>query len=72
MSHQTRMWQVYRYADHDVVVIQQWQDPFGRPMIRIAAQLDGKIIADGMSEAKFLADARYVASEGTEILEGEN
>lgn len=72
MSHKTAMWQVYRFGDHQVVIIQQWFDPFGRPMIRIAAHLDGHLIAEGMPEEKFLAEAIFVASRSAEIVEGEN
>ena len=72
MSHKTAMWQIYTYQDHQVVIIQQWQDPFGKPMVRIAAQVDGHVIADGLLEDRFLDVATFVAEQGSEIVEGEN
>ena len=32
---EAEMWKTYRYNGHRVMVIQQWDDPFGRRMIRI-------------------------------------
>ena len=29
------MWGAYVFQGHDVMVIQQWVDPFGRRMVRI-------------------------------------
>jgi hypothetical protein len=53
------MWQTYTFKGQKVVVIQQWQDPFGRAMVRIASADSGDDdVQDGMSEAAFLAEAR--------------
>jgi hypothetical protein len=52
------MWQTYCYKGHEVVVIQQWQDPFGKPMVRIASTAPGEEDAEaGMPEEVFLAEA---------------
>ena len=55
------MWQRYAYRGHEVVVIQQWADPFGRRMVRIASATPGEEEATGMAEAEFMAEARAVA-----------
>lgn len=55
------MWQHYRWREREVVVIQQWLDPFGRRMIRIASVAPGEEdVAEGMSEAEFAAEAQPV------------
>lgn len=46
---------VYRVMQRRVVVIQQWLDPFGRPMVRFRSADDGPEAEDGLSEAAFLA-----------------
>lgn len=53
------MWQRYVWRGHDVVVIQQWVDPFGRRMIRVASIKPGdEEVAAGMPEADFVAEAQ--------------
>lgn len=55
------MWRTYTFKGRKVVVIQQWQDPFGRTMVRIAsAALGEDDVQDSMSEAAFLAEASEV------------
>ncbi len=57
------MWQRYTWRGHEVVVIQQWADPFGRRMIRIASiKPEKEGAAAGMPEAEFMAEAQPVAS----------
>ncbi len=51
------MWKTYRYNGFRVMVIQQWDDPFGRRMVRIESLDDGGDHATGMFEADFLKDA---------------
>ncbi|WP_147407815.1 hypothetical protein [Rhodopseudomonas palustris] len=51
------MWKTYRYNGFRVIVIQQWDDPFGRRMVRIESLDDGGEHATGMLEADFLKDA---------------
>ncbi|EJN05847.1 hypothetical protein [Phyllobacterium sp. YR531] len=72
MKHKSAMWQTYQYQGHEVVIIQQWQDPFGKSMVRIAANLDGGLIADGMLEEKFLSEAIFLGQMTLEIVEGAN
>ncbi len=60
-AHKSQMWATYRYHAYDVMVIQQWHDPFGCPMIRIAVVDDGQDIAEGMPEDRFLGDATMIA-----------
>lgn len=53
------MWQRFAWRGHEVVVIQQWADPFGRRMIRVASARDNEDdMAAGMPEAEFLAEAQ--------------
>lgn len=54
---EAEMWKTYRYNGFRVMVIQQWDDPFGRRMIRIESLDDGGEHATGMFEAEFLKDA---------------
>ncbi len=57
------MWQLYTYRGHEVIVIQQWADPFGRAMVRIASATRGEDdVATGMKEADFMAEAQRVVS----------
>ncbi|MBT9383557.1 hypothetical protein KM176_06790 [Pseudooceanicola sp. CBS1P-1] len=70
MTHKTEMWQVYRFQDVDVTVIQQWVDPFGRPMLRFGLDRDGEVLAAGLPEAEFLAEATLLAEAGSELVEG--
>ena len=51
-----RMWQHFTWRGHHVVVIQQWTDPFGRPMLRFADP-DDEAMAAGMSVEQFVAEA---------------
>jgi hypothetical protein len=53
------MWQRYRYRGHEVVVIQQWSDPFGTPMVRIA-DADDDAAATGLTEAAFMTEAQAI------------
>lgn len=53
---ETDMWQRFTWRGHVVVVIQQWVDPFGRPMLRVADP-DDEAAAEGMAEDAFLAEA---------------
>lgn len=70
MRHATEMWQVYRYQGAEVTVIQQWRDPFGALMLRIGLMRDGEVLAAGMAEAAFLADAEFLHADGPELVEG--
>lgn len=55
------MWGRYIYRGHEVTVIQQWADPFGRRMVRIASAGPGEEeAAAGMTEEAFMAEARPV------------
>lgn len=54
---EAEMWKTYRYNGFRVMVIQQWDDPFGRRMVRIESLDDGGEHATGMFEADFLKDA---------------
>ncbi len=54
---ETLMWQRFTWRGHLVVVIQQWTDPFGRPMLRVADPED-EDMAEGMPVAEFLAEAQ--------------
>lgn len=54
------MWKTYEFRGFTVLVIQQWNDPFGKPMVRIALTgIDGEK-AEGMLEATFMAEAVLV------------
>lgn len=56
-THQSQMWGLYRFHGHTVMVIQQWHDPFGCAMVRIAV-VDGiEDIAEGMAEDRFMKEA---------------
>ncbi len=57
----TTMWATYLFQGHQVVVTQQWQDPFGRAMIRIETTGPGPEQAMGLPEADFLRDATPTA-----------
>ncbi|MDQ0507303.1 hypothetical protein [Xanthobacter agilis] len=70
MPYRTRMWQVYRLRGYLVTVIQQWHDPHGQPMVRVATAGEGDRLAAGMAERTFLAAAAFVAEDGVEIVEG--
>ncbi|WP_460274209.1 hypothetical protein [Celeribacter sp. ULVN23_4] len=70
MTHKTDMWQVYLYQEVEVTVIQQWVDPFGVPMLRFGLERDGEVLAVGMSEAEFLAEASFLRDNGDELVEG--
>ena len=50
------MWQRFTWRGHNVVVIQQWTDPYGRPMLRFADP-DDEEMAVGMPVDEFLAEA---------------
>ena len=50
------MWRTYAFRGFTVIVIQRWDDPFGKPMVRIADTRDEER-AEGMPEAVFLAQA---------------
>ena len=55
-----KMWKTYALHGFTVMVVQQWHDPFGTPMVRIAdARDEGR--AEGMPEAVFLSQAVPVA-----------
>ncbi|MDH2346147.1 MULTISPECIES: hypothetical protein [unclassified Bradyrhizobium] len=56
MTTKAEMWKLYDFRGHRVRVIQQWQDPFGVPFVRIES-IDDAAIADGMREAEFLGFA---------------
>ncbi|MBN8875428.1 MAG: hypothetical protein J0H67_21530 [Rhodospirillales bacterium] len=57
------LWQRYRFRGHEVVVVQQWSDSFGRRMVRIVAAAPdaGEAGSDdtgvGLPEDAFLAEA---------------
>jgi hypothetical protein len=51
-----KMWKTYLFHGFTVMVIQQWNDPFGTPMVRIAEAGDAER-AEGMPEADFLSQA---------------
>ncbi|WP_138466008.1 hypothetical protein [Poseidonocella sp. HB161398] len=70
MGHHTRMWQVYAYGGTEVTVIQQWTDPFGTAMLRVGIERGGEVLALGMAEAEFLAEAAFLREDGAEITEG--
>lgn len=50
------MWQRFMWRGQEVVVIQQWTDPFGSAMLRVADPAD-EAVAAGMSVDAFLAEA---------------
>jgi hypothetical protein len=53
------MWKTYVFHGLTVMVVQQWNDPFGTPMVRIA-ETGGEERAEGMPEAVFLSQAAPV------------
>lgn len=53
---ETLMWRRFDWRGRRVVVIQQWTDPFGRPMLRFA-DADDEEMAAGMALDAFLAEA---------------
>jgi hypothetical protein len=56
MGQRAKMWKTYVLHGFTVMVVQQWNDPFGTPMVRIAdARDEGR--AEGMPEAVFLSQA---------------
>lgn len=54
--HATRMWATYAWQDHHVTIVQQWHDPYGRPMVRIQLATD-EDQATGLPETEFLQHA---------------
>lgn len=60
------MWGTYRFRGHRVQVIQQWRDPFGQRMVRIAVMdtAPDAPLEDGMTEAAFLGEAVPEAAGG--------
>lgn len=56
------MWQRFTWRGHVVVVIQQWIDPFGCPMLRFADP-DDEDMAAGMSVQQFLAEATPLSAQ---------
>jgi hypothetical protein len=59
-----QMWDVYQYQGHRVTVIQQWQDPFGRSMVRVQIVGADEDLAAGMPEADFMREAVPVPAAG--------
>jgi hypothetical protein len=51
-----KMWETYMLHGFPVMVVQQWNDPFGTPMVRVVDTGDEQR-AEGMSEAIFLSQA---------------
>ena len=51
-----QLWQRYVWRQRPVVVIQRWDDPFGRAMLRFADP-DDEEMAAGMPVDEFLAEA---------------
>ncbi len=49
------MWKTYLFRGFTVMVVQQWNDPFGRPMVRVEAGDEER--GEGMPEAVFLSQA---------------
>ncbi len=47
----------FDFLGYEVVIIQEWRDPFGRKMIRIRTTKLADEIEDGMPEDEFLAKA---------------
>ena len=50
------LWQRFTWRGHEVVVIQQWTDPFGRPMLRFADPND-EDMATSIPVDEFLTEA---------------
>jgi hypothetical protein len=61
MGVRAKMWQAYAFRGFTVRVIQQWDDPFGISMVRVA-DIDDDERAEGMLEAVFLSQATPVAA----------
>ncbi len=57
-----QMWGIYRFHGMEVRVIQQWNDPFGRAMVRIETVDAADPRAEGMTEAAFLAHADPISA----------
>lgn len=58
------LWQRYAWRGREVIVVQQWRDPFGRPMICVASAEPGEEeMTAGMAETEFLAEARALPPE---------
>jgi hypothetical protein len=51
------IWKKYMFKGEEVMVVQQWRDPFGRPMLRIESTKPDDDRGDGMLEAFFLSAA---------------
>ena len=51
------MWKTYEFRGFTVMVIQQWHDPFGKPMVRVAMTGTDEEKAEGMPEFVFLTEA---------------
>lgn len=60
-AHRSEMWAIYEYSGHRVMVVQQWHDPFGKPMVRVALANGSDTVAEGMPERAFLDAARQIA-----------
>ncbi len=58
------MWRTYLFQDVEVRLIQQWQDPYGRPMVRIETINEDESRAESMPEDIFLAGASPIAADG--------
>ena len=52
----TLMWQRFTWRGHRVMVIQQWTDPYGTPMLRVADP-ENEDMAAGMPVDQFLTEA---------------
>ena len=57
------MWKTSLFRGFTVMVVQQWDDPFGKPMVRIAETANEER-AEGMPEAVFLSQAVPVTKAG--------
>ncbi len=56
MDPRAKMWKTYAFSGVTVMVVQQWNDPFGTAMVRVVDTGDEER-AEGMPEAVFLAQA---------------
>ena len=54
---ESMLWQIFQFGDHEVCVIEQWRDPFGRRMIRIRSLDENEERTEGMYEENFLRRA---------------
>jgi hypothetical protein len=59
------MWKTYMLHGFPVMVVQQWNDPFGTPMVRVIDTSDDER-AEGMPEAVFLSQAVPAATAKSE------